>query len=64
MRLNEQEKRCPYLNTEKVKTCGAISEGLKVPNRKELFEYCEGRFHLCQIYKKACKSTGKLKERR
>lgn len=51
MRLSKQEqKRCPHLNTGKVRICEAYSKGLKVPSKKEIFEYCEGRFHLCRTY--------------
>jgi len=65
MQFSEQEqKRCPYLSKEKVKICEAQSEGLKVPSKKEVYEYCEGQFHLCLTYQKVCKSTAKLKEGR
>ncbi len=65
MRFSEQEQKgCPHLNTGKVRICEAYSKGLKVPSKKEVFEYCEGQLHLCPTYQKACKYTGKMEEGR
>jgi hypothetical protein len=58
MRCDGRQRRCPYLGAGKVKICEAFSQGLRVPNKREIFEYCEGQFRLCTLYRGTVQSEG------
>ena len=58
-RLKERESdgsNCPYLFASGTTTCRAYSNGLKVPTRREEYEYCMARFGLCPLYRRASKA--------
>lgn len=43
-------KRCPYYEDLPVKSCNAVTEGIKVPTKREIERFCLGDYDGCPIY--------------